>query len=244
MKTGNRPLVALRMRTLNDYEENLEYLIEQIQSTPSNAVVVAPEVCLTLFDYEHFEAAAAFTPKALCALQEATTQNRIVVLTMIERRDDGIYNVAKVLHNGQVVHEQAKSKLFRLGDEHHYFSEGSDKAVVTFEADGLRMGVLICFELRFSALWQQLRGADLIVIPAQWGSIRAEHFESLTQALAIMNQCYVVASDGDNEEMTRLVRIVSPFGKTRRATKGLMLQGQFETNEITKMRRYLDVGIG
>jgi omega-amidase len=238
MKTGNRPLIALRFNTSPDYQANLTNLLSQIDATPNNAVVVAPEVCLTLFAYDDFERAADFAEVATKALL-AHSAERIIILTMIVRRDDGIYNVARVFHGGEVVHEQAKSQLFHLGDEHRYFTSGNAEAITRVEVDGLSIGVLICFELRFDRLWQQLRGADLMVVPAQWGALRQHHFETL----ALMNQCYVIACDGDNDTMTRVAMIISPFGECQRSDDAPQLVGRLDKHEISKMRRYIDVGL-
>ncbi len=239
---GIRPLISLRYTTTSDYDENLTTLLSLIDDTPSNALVVAPEVCLTNFDYEHFDEAADFTPIALKSLL-GHTDERIIVLTMIERRSDGIYNVAKVLFQGRVVHEQAKARLFRFGGEHGHFKEGSDDEIVLFEVDGIRMGLLICFELRFKSLWQRLEGADIIVMPAQWGVLRKENLIVLTEALAVINQCYVVVSDTSNEEMTGESGIITPFGVALRNGNEKSLEVKYNKNEVRKMRRYLDVGI-
>ncbi|MDX1296378.1 MAG: carbon-nitrogen hydrolase family protein [Sulfurimonadaceae bacterium] len=237
-----RPLCSLRFASAGTYEENLSYLCSLIERTPDDAVVIAPEVCLTNFDYDHFEEAADFASTALESLSPLS-QSRIIVLTVIERRAEGIYNVAKVLHGNEVVHEQAKARLFKFGGEHEYFAEGCDEEIVLFEVDGLKMGIMICFELRFKALWQKLEGADIIAVPAQWGILRSEHFVTLTEALAVMNQCYVVASDSANPEMTGQSGIISPFGEVRRNGNIPCLEGLYDEKEVQKMRRYLDVGI-
>ena len=237
-----RPLCSLRFASAGSYDQNLSLLLDLIAQTPDNAVVVAPEVCLTNFDYDRFDAAADFTPYALERLLPLSAR-RTLILTVIERRDGGIYNVAKVLHGGRIIHQQAKSRLFRLGEEHRHFSEGSDDAVMLFDVEGLKMGVLICFELRFKSLWQRLEGADLIAVPAQWGKLRAGHFATLTEALAVMNQCYVVASDSANPDMTGLGGVITPFGEVRRNGNAACLTVPYDEKEVQKMRRYLDVGI-
>lgn len=237
-----RSLVSLCYKTTTDYEHNLSTLLGLIDETPEDAIVVAPEVCLTNFDYDRFDAAADFTSKAIDAVLMHLNR-RIVILTVIERRDDGIYNVAKVLHTGNIIHEQAKARLFKFGGEHGYFQEGSDDEIVLFQADGIIMGVLICFELRFKTFWQKLEGADIIAVPSQWGKLRAQNFIVLTEALAIMNQCYVVASDTSNAEMTGESGIITPFGEALRNGSNPVLEVPYNNKEVRKMRRYLDVGI-
>lgn len=238
-----RLLTTLQFESTTNYETNLKLLIELIEQTPDRAVVLAPEVCLTGFDYENFEAASAFSSKAIEELLKLS-KTRIIVLTLIEKREHGkFYNVAKVLHKGNVVHEQCKNKLFKLGNEHKYFSEGKDEKFSLFEVDGIKFGLLICFELRFKKYWIDLEGADIILVPARWGKNRSENFKVLTEALAIINQCYVMGSDASNEDCTSMSGIISPFGKAARNGNALCLFNPYDKQEIRRMRRYLDVGI-
>ncbi len=238
-----RPLCTLQFESTDSYENNLKQLLEGIEQTPANAVVLAPEVCLTGFDYTHFEAAAQFSATATDALLKVA-KTRIVALTLVEKKETGeFFNVAKVLHEGKVVHEQPKNRLFKLGDEHTYFTQGEEKKLPLFEIEGIKFGLLICFELRFKKYWQDLEGADIILVPARWGKTRADNFKVLTEALAVMNQCYVMAADASNEECSSMSRIVSPFGKSTANGNALCLCVAYDQQEIRQMRRYLDVGI-
>jgi len=171
------------------------------------------------------------------------TKNKTVVITMLEEKEGEVFNFLKVFHKGEVIHKRAKARLFRFGDEHKYMSEGSDEAIETIEIDGSRVAFLICFELRFKELWQKIEGADIIAVPSWWGALRAEHFKTLTQALAIINQCYVVASDCANEECTKMSGIITPQGIVQRNGNKHCLELEYKKKEITLMRRYMDVGI-
>ncbi|MEA3521834.1 MAG: carbon-nitrogen hydrolase family protein [Campylobacterota bacterium] len=240
--TTSKNLVSLRFASSLDYKDNLSTLISLVDKADDGAIIVAPEVCLTDYDYDNFENAIAFTPYAIEKLL-LHVKNKTLVLTLIEKQDDGIYNVAKVLHKGKVIHNQAKAKLFKFGDEHHYFKSGDESDVQIFEVDGIKMGLLICFELRFKHFWKQLEGADIIALPSRWGKLRSQNFVTLTNALAIINQCYVVASDASNEDFTGQSGIITPFGLEVRNGDAEFLSQPFETSEIKKMRRYMDVGI-
>lgn len=240
--SDSRPLCSLVFRTQGRaYEENLDTLLSLIGRIPENAIVLAPEVCLTGFDYENFAAAADFALHADAALRRASAK-RTIALTMIVRKAAGYFNVARVYHHGEIVHEQAKCKLFVFGGEEKWFEAGAQEDVAVFEIDGIRMGILICFELRFTALWERLRGAEIIFVPAQWGRLRASHFDILGKGLAVANECYVVQSDTDNDEMTGIGGIVTPFGETTR-NSAEVLCGAYSSKAVKKMRRYLDVGI-
>jgi len=235
-------LCSLLFKTTPNYNDNLQTLLTLITQTPENSIVVAPEVCLTAYDYDNFDAVTDFAPTAIQEIKKASI-NKIVILTIIEKRGNEIFNFAKVFHNGEVVYERAKARLFRFGDEHKYMSEGADEAIKIIEVNGIRIAIFICFELRFKELWQKSEGADIIAVPSYWGVLRTEHFKSLTQALAIMNQCYVVASDSQDEECTKMSGIITPQGEVQRNGNKPCLEVPYSKNEITVMRRYMDVGI-
>jgi len=184
-----------------------------------------------------------FAEKAVQEIKQLSL-NKIIVITMIEKRDGEIFNFVKVFYNGVVVFERAKARLFRFGDEHKYMSEGSDDSFKIITVAGIKIAILICFELRFKELWKLSEGADVIVIPSYWGVLRTEHFKSLTQTLAIINQCYVVASDSMNDDCSKMSGIITPQGVVERNLKREFLEQPYYKKEVTLMRRYMDVGIG
>ena len=241
-KVKEQTLCSLLFKTSTNYNTNLQTLLDLVSNSKDNSIIVAPEVCLTGFDYDNFDAVLAFAEVANKALKKASF-NKTVILTIIEKKDDAVFNLVKVFHNGEIIHERPKAKLFRFGGEHHHFSEGYESKVSIFEIDGIKIALLVCFELRFKKLWQQIEGADVIAIPSWWGVLRTEHFKTLTQSLAIMNQCYVVASDSQNDECSKMSGIINPQGETIRNEKQQHIEMLYEKKSISLMRKYLNVGI-
>ncbi len=235
-------LCSLSFLTTSNYSENLETLLTLVNATEDNSIVVAPEVCLTAYDYDNFEAVLDFAPDAIEQIKKAS-KNKTVILTIIERRGEEVFNLVKVFYNEEVVYERPKVRLFRFGDEHDYMQEGSDDTIKIIEVNGVKIALFICFELRFKELWQMSEGADVIAVPSYWGVLRTEHFKTITQTLAIINQCYVVASDSANEDCTKMSGIITPQGEVRRNGEMSTLEVPFSKKEISLMRRYMDVGI-
>ena len=231
---------AIQTRTTRDFGQNLARLKRYIAQ--SGDIVVAPEVVLTGFAYDRFEEAAQFGQKALEELLPLS-KNRLICYTQIEKRGEKFFNIAKVLHKEQVIYEQPKVKLFKFGGETDYFTAGRLDQVQLFEVMGLRIGLLICFELRFIDIWQRLRGADLILLPAMWGRLRKRHFEQLSEALALMHQCFLIAADSANEDMAKSSAIIDPFGVAYRDDRRALLSKEIDLGQIKKMRRYMDVGL-
>jgi len=242
-KVSEYTLCSLLFKTTTNTNTNLQTLLKLITKTPNKSVIVAPEVCLSGFDYDNFEAVADFFPHAISEIKKASF-GKIIIFTIIQKRDSKFYNFVKVIHNGKVVYERAKAKLFLFGGEDEHFDEGESRHVEIVEIEGIKIGILICFELRFKELWKQLEGADVIAVPSWWGVLRSQHFKVLTQALAIMNQCYVVASDSLNQECTKMSAIINPQGEVLLNGNKPCLELQYSKKEIALMRRYMDVGIG
>jgi deaminated glutathione amidase len=71
-----------------------------------------------------------------------------------------------------------------------------DEAVVTELADGVRLGMTVCYDLRFPELFRivAVRGAEVIAVPSAFTlATTRDHWEVLLRARAIENQCFVIA---------------------------------------------------
>ena len=71
-----------------------------------------------------------------------------------------------------------------------------DEVVVTTLGDGVRVGMSICYDVRFPELYRALvaEDAEVLVVPAAFTlATTRDHWEILIRARAIENQCFVVA---------------------------------------------------
>jgi len=230
---------VLQMTNLTPYEHNLDRLLTHLDALKDQDIVLAPEVSMTDYDYEHLEAAAVFGEEVERVLCERVG-DQVVGLTLLTRHADGRYtNDAVVIHDHRVVHRQSKHKLFVLGEEDKHLVAGSAERIRLFEIDGIRYGMLICFELRFKELWRQLEGADVILIPSQWGMPRKRHLEILAQALAVMNQSYVLVANSAKETMAASSAIYSPSGGVVMDDMQEVISGEIDLGLLKKMRRYI-----
>ncbi|WP_294957922.1 carbon-nitrogen hydrolase family protein [Sulfurovum sp.] len=229
---------VLQFPTHIRYQENLDKLIELIGIHHDKQIIVAPEVCLTAYDYEHLETAAMFSVNALKTLKKEINE-QILVLTLILKEGEEFVNQAVVIHRHRVVHRQNKVKLFKLGDEDLYFQAGREKKIKPFEIDGVKYALLICFELRFKELWKRVEGADIVIVPARWGKLRKQHLEILSRALAVMNQCYLLLSNSADSDMARSSAIIAPSGDAVTDDSREAIAGTVDFREIKKMRRYI-----
>jgi len=231
-------VAVLNLPSAKRYQENLDKLLDILKREQDKQIIVAPEVYLTAYDYEHLSTAAMFSAKALKILKQEVGE-QILVLTLILEEGEGFVNQAVVIHKHKVVYRQNKVKLFKLGDEDLYFHAGKKKKIMPFEIEGVKYAVLICFELRFKELWKQIEGVDIVLIPARWGLLRKQHLEILSSALAVMNQCYVLLSNSADEDMASSSAIISPYGHVVKDDSAEVVEGVVDFREIKKMRRYI-----
>ena len=76
--------------------------------------------------------------------------------------------------------------------------EPGDEIVLSQTADGVELGLSICYDLRFPELYRILavRGARVLVLPAAFTlATTRDHWETLLRARAIENQAFVVAAN-------------------------------------------------
>lgn len=103
--------------------------------------------------------------------------------------------------DGQRTNRYDKIHLFDadVGEKERYVESEKYKpgeALSIVDLDFARVGLSICYDLRFSAMYQALRqqGADIIVVPAAFTVPTGRaHWQSLLRARAIENQVYIIA---------------------------------------------------
>ena len=115
-----------------------------------------------------------------------------------ERSEDGrVYNTAYVFdREGACVASYDKTHLFTPMGEHEYFTPGDH--LCTFTLDGVKCGLIICYDLRFPELTRSLilQGCDLLFVPAEWPKVRLLHWQTLNRARAIENQIFLACCNG------------------------------------------------
>jgi predicted amidohydrolase len=76
--------------------------------------------------------------------------------------------------------------------------EPGDEVVLSSTADGVELGLTICYDLRFPELYRELaaRGSRVLIVPAAFTlATTREHWEVLLRARAIEDQAFVVAAN-------------------------------------------------
>lgn len=235
-------LVALQTKTTDNFKENLNHVKELITSCDESSFILAPELCLTGFSYDRMDEASEFAKKAKKKIKKLS-ENKTIAITFIEKDDLDYFNTLYIFHNKKVIHRQSKHRLFPLGNEPEYFESGKLDNMKIIHIEGIKVAILICFEIRFPQYWLKVLGADLILNPSMWGAKRKVHYETMTKALAIANQCYVLAANGADDNMAKGSGIITPWGVEHRDDSKEMISHTMNLGEVKNIRKYIDIGL-
>ncbi len=134
------------------------------------------------------------------------------------RDSSSCYNVAVVINKrGETVYSYRKTHLFDAftSKESDRFLTGSEPPEV-IETEYGKIGLLICYEIRFPELTRRLalQKADVVIVPTAWvaGNMKEYHWNTLLKARAIENTLYIVGAGQIGNNNAGNSMIVDPMG--------------------------------
>jgi nitrilase len=138
---------------------------------------------------------------------------------------------------------------FDLGTERFEESRSIEagREVVTVEAPFGRLGLSICYDLRFPEMYRKMGVVDLILVPSSFTATTGKaHWEMLLRARAVENQTYVLApAQGGHHKNGRDTyghsMIIDPWGKVLAvlASGPGVITAEIDHAEIARVRRSL-----
>lgn len=137
---------------------------------------------------------------------------------------DKIFNSCLVFDGkGMVIGRYDKIHLFGFHQGEENYQESNTIApgseVVCVDTEVGKIGLGICYDLRFPELFRQMGACDCLILPAAFTYTTGQaHWEILLRARAIENQCYVLAAaQGGLHENGRRTwghsMLIDPWGK-------------------------------
>ena len=147
-------------------------------------------------------------------------------LPLVSREDGKVLNTTLVYDpQGQAVSRYDKIHLFGFNKGSESYDEARTivpgETIGAFEAPFGRVGLSICYDLRFPELFRAMGECALIVVPAAFTHTTGRaHWEVLLRARAIENQCYVLAAaqGGLHENGRRTFghsMLIDPWGEVK-----------------------------
>jgi predicted amidohydrolase len=224
---------AVQLNSTEDVEANLAKADRLVREAAAQGaeLVVLPEKWSVLGTPEQMDAAAEpLDGRCITWARQAAAELGIELIagSILERVTGQAKHANTSLHigpDGEVQAVYRKLHMFDVEIDGTTYSESSaedpgDEVVVTALADGRRLGMSICYDIRFPELYRALvaDGAEVLAIPAAFTlATTRDHWEVLVRARAIENQCFVVAPNqigihGGGHRSGGRSLIVDPWG--------------------------------
>jgi len=235
---------------LGNISANLKKVEEIKALIPEGGLLLLPEMFCCGFDYPNMEKLAQASQEVLDFLSTLSRERKAVVVgTLPLNEGNKLYNTAVVFDSGKLIAKRRKIELFPLYKETQYFSpvkEGDNRVIKTGVG---KIGIVICFELRFNRFTNSLRkeGVQIILVPAMWGIERREHFKVLTRARAIETQSFLMASNSWGKTGKTIFGgasgIYSPWGEILAFSEDGegFLTAKVELTEVERVRNKIPV---
>lgn len=272
---------VLQMTSTPDVDENIAYVNQQLELAKSagnlaeNSVVVLPE-CFANFGGKDksnlaisepiMSGETAIDPNSSYPVQEKLAriakQYQIFLVAgsfPTKSSRDNKFCASCLVFNpeGALIADYQKIHLFDVdvddntGSYRESDSTEAGEQLVCFDTDWGKIGVAICYDLRFPGLFQALRnqGVSAFVLPSAFTEKTGEaHWQTLLAARAIENQCYMVASNQNGVHQNGRQTfghsmIISPWGEVlQNAERQNGLFGaKLDRQRITDIRQAMPV---
>ena len=200
--------------------KNIEAKIREAAESKADTVVL-PEMWNTSFFPENVKELADLegirTKKFLSNLSQEL-ENNIVGGSVANLIDGNLYNTCYVYNRkGEEIATYNKVHLFSPSGEDKVFIKGNKLS--TFELDGIKCGVAICYDVRFVEWIRKyaLEDIKIMFLPAAWPEVRNMHWDILNRARAIENQMFMVnvnsVGESPNMKFGGRSAIIDPWGE-------------------------------
>ncbi len=203
------PIALVQMNSQNNAAANIETALRLIDEAAATGarLIALPEVWTFLGEPEGCFAAAQRIPGPVSEQLADRARRHGVFLhggSYLERvGEDGMVLNTTVVFNpdGDQIARYSKIHMFDVVlDGVASYQESAlvtpGEEIVTFDVDGLTVGLAICYDLRFPELFRilALRGAHMIMLPAAFTMTTGkDHWEVLIRARAIENGVWMAA---------------------------------------------------
>jgi omega-amidase len=213
-----------------DRQANRQRVLDALsdEPIPVGSLIILPEMFETGFTMNVDVACDADGSSNQFLAELARTYQSTVIAGVVNKAGDG-----KGLNQAVVITPDASDSPGTSGNpattytKMHPFSPVGEAecyragdAVTIFEYQGFKVSPLICYDLRFPERFREAvsLGAEVLVIIANWPSVRASHWSALLVARAIENQAYVVGVNRVGQDPSLpypgLTAVIDPQGNT------------------------------
>jgi predicted amidohydrolase len=202
---------AVQLNANEDTDRNLERADRLVRDAAARGaeLVVLPEKWTVLGTREHMAAGAQTLDGEAISWARSTAAQLGIDLVAgslfehVEDAEKGFNTSVHVGRDGEIQSVYRKIHLFDVEVDGAVYAESStedpgEEIVVTELGNGRKLGMSVCYDLRFPELYRilALREAELLTVPAAFTlPTTRDHWEVLVRARAIENQCFAIAAN-------------------------------------------------
>lgn len=228
-----------------DKKANLQMLEEKIMGIKEKTeLVLLPEMFSTGFSMKPAELAETMDGETVQWMKRVAANKKIILTgSLIIKEQDNYYNrLIWMLPNG--LHgAYDKRHRFAFAGEDKEYTAGNKRLIASVK--GWKINLQVCYDLRFP-VWARQQSQpegpeyDVLIYVANWPERRSHAWNTLLQARAIENQCYVVGvnrvgNDGNEIYHSGDSMVIDPLGEVLYYKKD-----DEEVHTITLQKEQLD----
>jgi deaminated glutathione amidase len=200
---------AVQLNATEDTARNLETADRLVREAAVRGaeLVVLPEKWSVLGTPEHMSAGAEPLDGHFISWARSTAAELGIdlvagsIVERVQQREKTANTSVHVGPDGEVRAVYRKLHMFDVEVDGDVYAESAtedagEEVVLSELAGGARLGMTICYDVRFPELYRILavRGAQVVAVPAAFTlATTRDHWEVLLRARAIENQCFVIA---------------------------------------------------
>ena len=256
-------VVALQKKTYADPGQNRDAVKAMLDtySGPDPDFVVLPEIFTCPYDNKCFpqfaESGEGETYRFLANL--ARERKAYVIGGSIPELEEGkIYNTSYIFdRGGKLIGRHRKIHLFDIDVQGGQYFKESDvlspgTQITVFDTEFGKMGVCICFDIRFPDLFIEMRkaGVRMVFIPAAFNMTTGPaHWETLFRSRALDQQVFVLGCSPARDEGASYVAyghsiLTDPWGSVvcELGPEEGILSAQIDLERVDRVRRQIPLG--
>ena len=171
--------------------QNRVHIEEQISKISSDTdIIVLPEMFTTGFSMDPRLIAETMCGETIQWMQNLAAARNCAVCGSVIIEENGNYYNRFLFVTTDRIQQYDKKHLFTMAGEHKHYEPGGSRIVIEYK--DWRICPMICYDLRFPVWSRNDLEYDLLIYVANWPKTRIHAWDTLLQARAIENMCYVV----------------------------------------------------
>jgi predicted amidohydrolase len=257
-------ILALQKKTYASPRENMDAVRDMLAQYKREKpdFLLLPEIFTCPYDNSQFPLFAQKDGDSVyCFLSELARTNHFYVIggSVPERDEEGkIYNTSYVFdRKGELIGKHRKVHLFDIDVPGGQYFKESDvlspgKAMTVFDTEYGRMGVCICFDIRFPDLFLQMRraGVRMVFVPAAFNMTTGPaHWQTLFRSRALDQQIFMAGCSPARDETASYIAyghsiVTDPWGRILRELdeKEGILDIELDLAETDRIRTQIPLG--